>query len=182
MKQSTGMIWLVVMIAAAIAAAAARPQAHDGPPFPVVQDRTAGPYRISIWTDPDATDDGSQGGQFWVLIEPADQAVLLPADTLASVSITPLDRSGPGRKGRTAPVSGDVRRQFVALLIDHEGRHAVRAAIEGPLGAAAVDAQVEATYDLRPAPIMLAVYVMPFVLAGFLWAKLLLRRRSLPRA
>ena len=47
-----------------------------------------------------------------------------------------------------------------ALLMDHEGRFAVRAAIEGPLGPAAVDAEVEATYDLRPPPIMLAVYVI----------------------
>ena len=30
---------------------------------------------------------------------------------------------------------------------------------------------------LRPSSTMVAVYVMPFVLVGFLWIKLLLRRR-----
>ena len=94
-----------------------------------------------------------------------------------ALSITPLDRPGPTRTGRTAPVTNQAARQFVALLIDHEGRFAVRAAIEGPLGQAVVDADVEATYDLRPAPIMLAVYLMPFVLVGLLWGKLLLARR-----
>ena len=43
---------------------------------------------------------------------------------------------------------------------------------------AEVEANVDATYDLRPAPIMMAVYLMPFVLVGFLWVKLLVRRRQ----
>ena len=163
--------------AAALAAAVATMQAHNGPPYPIVSDAVAGPYRISIWADPDTTDDGPPGGQFWVVIEPAAQGVSLPPDTRTSISIDPLDRRGPIRTGQTAPVSNEVARQFVALLMDHEGRFAVRAALEGPLGAAAVETEVEATYDLRPAPFMLAVYVMPFVLIGLLWVKLLLARR-----
>jgi hypothetical protein len=61
--------------------------------------------------------------------------------------------------------------------MDHEGRFAVRTTIEGPLGSASDDAEVDATYDLRPPPILIAVYLMPFVLVGFLWLKLLSRRR-----
>jgi len=30
-----------------------------------------GQYKISIWTDPDATDDGSAAGKFWVMVDPA---------------------------------------------------------------------------------------------------------------
>jgi hypothetical protein len=75
-------------------------------------------------------------------------------------------------------VSDNAGRQFVALPIGEEGRLAVRAAVDGPLGPAAVEAEVTATYDLRPSPIMIGVYVMPFVLAGALWTKLLLRRRG----
>ena len=78
-----------------------------------------------------------------------------------------------------SPASDDAGRQFVALPIGEEGRLAVRAAVDGPLGPAAVEAEVTATYDLRPSPIMIGAYVMPFVLAGALWAKLLLRRRAL---
>lgn len=177
MRRWAGLGPVAFAAATALATATAPAQAHDGPPFPIVSDSVAGPYRISIWTDPDTTDDGSPGGQFWVVIEQVDQAVSLPSATRANVSIAPLDRRGPTRTGRTAPVTDDAARQFVALVMDHEGRFAVRAAIEGPLGPAVVDAEVEATYDLRPPPIMLAVYVMPFVLVGFLWVKLLLARR-----
>src|SRR4051812_31418996 len=31
--------------------------AHSGPPFPIVTDQQAGAYRVTVWTDPDATDD-----------------------------------------------------------------------------------------------------------------------------
>jgi len=45
-------------IAALLAVAVAPLHAHSGPPFPIVSSRVAGSYIISIWTDPDATDDG----------------------------------------------------------------------------------------------------------------------------
>jgi hypothetical protein len=49
------------------------------------------------------------------------------------------------------------------------------------LGRATIDSRVDATYDLRPAPYMIAWYLFPFVLVGFLWTRLLLRRRTLRR-
>ena len=166
-----------IVVALAVTAATVQVQAHSGPPFPIVTDRVAGPYRLSIWTDPDTTDDGSPGGQFWIVIEPAERTASIPPDTRADVSIAPLDRPGPTRAGRTAPVNADAGRQFAALVMDHEGRFAVRVAVEGRLGTAVVNGEVEATYDQRPPPIMLAVYVMPFVLVGLLWVRLMIARR-----
>jgi hypothetical protein len=166
-----------VVLAALMMAGAATASAHDGPPYPIVSDHAVGAYLISVWTDPDTTDDGSSGGQFWVTVDPRNESVALPADTRAQVSIAPLDREGPAQSGWSEPVRGDVSRQFVALVMDHEGRFNVRVAIDGPLGPAKVAAEVEATYDLRPPPILLALYVVPFLLVGFLWLKLLLRRR-----
>src|SRR6185436_15623277 len=29
-------------------------QAHSGPPFPIVTDQSAGAYKVTVWTDPDA--------------------------------------------------------------------------------------------------------------------------------
>ena len=155
--------------------------AHSGPPFPIVSDRIAGPYKVSVWTDPDATGDGTAGGQFWVMIEMTDGSEP-PADTRAHVTIRPLDRSGPAVSGDAAPVDGDPSRQFVALLMDHEGRFGVRTEISGSRGPAAADAWVDATYDLRPPPALLALYVMPFLAVGVLWLKLLHRRRSVTAA
>jgi hypothetical protein len=153
-------------------------RAHSGPPFPIVSDRPAGPYLISIWTDPDTTDDGSPGGQFWVRVQRHAEAGAIPAQTRATVAIKPLDRTGPELTGSATPVHGDITNQFAGLVMDHEGRFAVHVTIDGPLGAAAVDTAVDATYDLRPPPFLLAVYLLPFLLVGLLWGRLLVRRRA----
>jgi hypothetical protein len=150
--------------------------AHDGPPFPILSDRIAGPYVVSIWTDPDTTDDGSAGGQFWVRLHLAGKAGAVPAETRATVSIKPAARMGPERRASAMPVRGDVTNQFAAVVMDHEGPFTVRVAIEGPLGPAAVDAVVDATYNLRPPRSMLLLYLTPFLVIGLLWGRLLIRR------
>jgi hypothetical protein len=45
------------------------------------------------------------------------------------------------------------------------------------LGPGALDAHADATYDLRPRPALIAVFLLPFVLVGILWGKLLIKRR-----
>jgi hypothetical protein len=156
--------------------------AHDGPPFPIASDVPAGPYRLSVWTDPDTTDDGTPGGQFWITIDPLAERTALPQDTRASVAITPLSRRASPLEATTAPVRNDATNQFAALVMDHEGPFAVHVTVTGPLGRGSVDAEVSATYDARPAPVMLAVYLLPFLLVGMLWIRLVLRRRaSVPR-
>jgi hypothetical protein len=156
-------------------------RAHEGPPFPIVQDQIAGGYRVSLWTDPDTTDDRSPGGQFWVRLAPARPAGTLPSGTRATVSVSPLDRQGPQEQQAAAPVKGDVTNQFASLVMDHEGRFAVHVAITGPLGDATVDAQVAATYNLRPPPLLLLVYVAPFVAIGILWLRIVSKRRTVQR-
>jgi len=161
---------------ALVVASAAMLDAHSGPPFPILSNRIAGPYDISIWSDPDATDDGSAAGQFWVILSPAGGGAL-PAGTHADVSIQASVPGAPRVTGRAQPVNQEISRQFAALVLDHEGRFGVAVTVDGPLGQATVEANVDATYDLRPAPIMMVVFLMPFVLVGFLWVKLLVRRR-----
>ena len=148
---------------------------------PAVSDRLGPdcwPLPISIWTDPDTTDDGKAAGQFWVMIEAGRAERRLPSERRrAWRSVRPIARD---RRAKAAPSrsTGSVARQFVALLMDHEGPFGVRVAIDGPLGRAAVEGQVDATYDLRPAPGLIALYLVPFALVGALWAKVLLRRRQ----
>ena len=153
-------------------------QAHDGPPFPIVSDQGVGAYLISIWTDPDTTDDGAPGGQFWVRLEAAAEGKHIPEGTRATVSITALSKPGRQLSAAAAPVRGDVTNQFAAVLMDHEGRFAVRVNVEGPLGPAVVESAVDATYDLRPPPGMLFLYLAPFVVVAVLWVHLLIRRRG----
>ena len=61
--------------------------------------------------------------------------------------------------------------------MDHEGPFGVHVALT-VRSAGAGRQSVDATYDLRPAPFLLAVFLLPFVLVGLLWAKVLRRRRA----
>ncbi len=136
-----------------------------------------GRYRISVWTDPDTTDDGTAGGQFWVMIDPARAGDTVSPEVQAVVTVRPLDRAGVPATARATSVNEDPSRQFAALTMDHEGRFAVHVDVESAAGRVSVDAEVQATYDLRPSRVMLVVYLLPFLLAGFLWTTLLVRRR-----
>lgn len=167
-----------VVVAALMAASGASVLAHEGPPYPIVSNQAIGPYTVSLWTDPDTTDDGTPGGKFWLMLQPAAAGAPLPAATRGHLVLTPLDREGIERRGRTEPVDGDIGRQYVGLVMDHEGRFGVRVSIEGPLGAAALDADVEGTYDQRPAPAMLLLFLAPFLAVGVLWLRLLHRRSA----
>ena len=155
----------------------ATPRAHSGPPFPIISGRVTGPYNISVWTDPDSTDDGTAGGRFWVTVHPAEGKLPLPPETTVTVLLEPVDRAGAQSAAGARPIDADPARRFAALVMDHEGRFRVRVTVTGPLGSAFVDSEVDATYDLRPPPAMIAVYLLPFLLVGFLWIKLMWRRR-----
>lgn len=170
----------VAALAVVLMAIPAGVRAHDGPPFPILSDHLAGPYQLSIWTDPDATDDGSAGGQFWVRLKAVRNR--LPETTHVTVAVRPLGREGPELSAQAAPVNGDITNQFAALVMDHEGRFAVRVAVAGPLGAVMAEAETDATYDLRPPPFLVVVYAAPFVLVGILWGTLMMRRRSAARS
>ena len=133
---------------------------------------------MSVWTDPDSTDDGTAAGRFWVTLRPSSGA-MLPTGTLVNLAIAPADRPGQPTTASVEPVANDPSHRFAALVMDHEGRFHVRVTIDGPLGPAGVEADVDATYDLRPPPLMIVVYLIPFAGVGFLWVKLLLRRRRI---
>jgi len=152
--------------------------AHEGPPFPIVTNHTVAGLRISIWTDPDTTDDGSKRGQFWVMIDP-EVGRSVPPSIAARVSIRPLDRPGEPQAGETVAVDEDPSRRFVALVMDHEGPFAVHVELDGAGSPITLDSEVQATYDLRPPRALLALYVLPFVLVGLLWTTLLVRRHRL---
>ena len=172
--------------ALAIVAASTTLRAHSGPPFPIVTDVVHAPYTISVWTDPDATDDGSPGGQFWVVLALTPKEAHIPPDTRVTVAARRITRApdangwqSSSRRAVTAvaaPVRGDLGNQFAALVLRNEGLYDVHVEIDGPLGRAVIDSRIEATYDTRPPAYMLIWYLVPFLLAGLLWTKLLLRR------
>jgi hypothetical protein len=168
----------LVLAASAMLATCAPLFAHNGPPFPVITDRTVGNYIVSLWADPDTSDDGDADGRFWVVVKPAANGDPLPADTVVRISIGPADRSEEIRTQTAAPDERESSRRTASFVIDREGKYDVKATLAGPLGPAEIETTIDAAYAERPGPVLLAVYPMPFLLIGFLWLKLLLRRRA----
>ena len=158
-----------------------RSSAHDGPPYPIVIDRVVGALSVSVWSDPDTTDDGSAGGQFWVILAPVSGASPVE-DPRVTVAVQSAEH--PEARGEIAAAreGTDTSRWFAALPMANEGRFHVTVTIAHGQEIHRVEAEVEATYDERPAPILLAIYAVPFVLAGVLWVKLLARRRAVRQA
>jgi hypothetical protein len=148
-----------------------RALAHSGPPFPIVSDQSVHGYTVSVWTDPDVTDDEIRAGRFWVTVSPGASSVV--------VSVKPLDRAGETKASTAEAVNGDRQRYYTALRLDHEGRFGVHVDIDGSRGPATVDAYTDATYDLRPRPALTVLFVLPFLLVGFVWGKLLIKRKRL---
>jgi len=150
--------------------------AHSGPAFPIVTTRVVGPYELSVWADPDATRDQTAGGQFWVNVKTAAGSAV-PADTRARVSVSPAEGSGSILSGTTRPEKGDLSRQFVALVLDREGRFRVDVEVNGSLGLAKVDAVVDATAEGGgPGPLAF-IYAAPFILVALLAIRFRLRQR-----
>jgi hypothetical protein len=111
------------------------------------------------------------------MLKAARSGQVIPAGTDVQVRVRPLDRPGDERLALAEPISGDPGRQFAALVLDHEGPFAVAVRIDGALGSGELDAQADATYDLRPRPALMVLFIMPFVLVGIVWGKLLIKRR-----
>jgi hypothetical protein len=155
-----------------------RVHAHNGPPFPIVTDRTVGNYVVSLWADPDVSDEGDADGRFWVMVKPAAKGTVLPADTVVQIAIWPLERRDAVRTETARPDEHDPSRRAAAFVIDREGKYGVKATVAGPLAPAELEAVVDAQYDARPRPALIAVFALPFVLIGFVWLKLLWRRRA----
>lgn len=148
-------------------------RAHEGPPFPIIVDAQAGPYVVSVWTDPDI---GT--GTFFVILEPTGDAPM-PTPTRVQVGVRPVS-------GRLGEVLYDAEAQsvrygaryFTEVAFDQGEFWKVRIVIEGPEGGGELTSEVEATPDGPIGPIGLLVYLLPFVAIGALWLKAVLRRRK----
>ncbi|HEX3129915.1 MAG TPA: hypothetical protein VH394_21460 [Thermoanaerobaculia bacterium] len=138
--------------------------AHAGPPFPIAVDRPVGPWTVSLWTDPDI---GT--GVVFVILEGPGQ----PGSV--RVSARPVDGGLPEavytteRQGRPEDA-----RYFTKVKFAHGGKWRLRATLEGH---GSVESEVEATPDGVLGPWELGLYLAPFLAAGFLWGKAVLRRR-----
>jgi hypothetical protein len=173
MRRTTRVVFAVAALWLGPAAAA---RAHEGPPFPIIMDRQAGPYLVSVWTDPDVGI-----GTFYVILTPAP-GTMLPEENKVEVCVQPAS-------GRLAEACYLATRQnlrnraqyFAEVAFDRQEMWRVRVQVSGTQGSGEVAAEVEATppgyggWDLL-------IYGFPFILFGMLWLYAALRRQVAIRA
>jgi hypothetical protein len=175
MKRLPSVLVLFLILGTALAPQAA---AHKGPPFPLIEGRSVGPYVVDIWTDPDI----GTGRFFVVLALPKGQDEA-PGPTRVQVTVQPVTgRLAPAAYTAERRKSSNGYRYFVAVPFDQGEWWNVTVPIEWPGGSETLSAKVEVTPDGQIGPVGVVVFALPFFIVGFLWFKAARRQRQLRRA
>jgi hypothetical protein len=146
--------------------------AHNGPPFPIVENKRIGPYTVALWTHPDIGI-----GTFFVFVE-APKGQTVASDLKFNLGIQPESKRLPevvytmtrqddhGQVQYNASVDFD-RRDFFRVRLISEDTH----------GKSETFSRVEATpvgfgrWDLL-------FYLLPFLAIALLWFRGITRRRK----
>jgi hypothetical protein len=146
--------------------------AHEGPPYPVLVDKVAGPCIVSVWADPDV---GT--GTFLIYTE-ALPGKSIPRDLQVDVAVRPVSGRLPEATTRAERENLNDREQFKALVaFDAQEYWNVRVLLHSTEGDGEAVMQVEVTppgygrWDLL-------IYLLPFLAVGFLWLRAFMRNRS----
>jgi hypothetical protein len=163
----------VVAVAAFCVLAPTPASAHNGPPFPIIENRRVGPCVVALWTHPDV---GT--GTFFVIVDPVPGGKI-PADLKISIGVQP-------ESGRLAevvyPTVRDRARGLVeynaSAQFDRDEFWRIRLIVESSEGNGEALSRVEATppgygrWDLL-------LYLLPFLAVAFLWFLGMTKRRRL---
>src|SRR6202167_1072355 len=145
--------------------------AHNGPPFPIIENKKVGPCIVALWTHPDV---GT--GAFYVFVEPAPGGTV-PHDLKIKIGVQPVT----GRLAETfyeaERVKSHGQAQYNAQAnFDRQELWRVRLVIQSAQGGGEAITQVEVTppgfgrWDLL-------LYLLPFLLVAFLWFRGISRTR-----
>ena len=149
--------------------------AHNGPPFPIIENKRVGPCIISLWTHPDV---GT--GTFFVIVDPISGSTI-PTDLKVEIGVQP-------ESGRLPEVLYTAERdatrgqvQFKTLAdFDRDEFYRVRLVLESSQGRGEALSRVEATpagfgkWDLL-------FFLLPFLAVALLWFRGMSRHRSRQR-
>jgi hypothetical protein len=150
--------------------------AHNGPPFPIIENKRIGPCVVALWTHPDV---GT--GAFYVFVEPAPGAAI-PNDLKIEIGVQPVtgrlpEVFYPAEQVKShGPVQYNAQAQF-----DKQELWRVRLVLHNSQGGGEAMAQVEVTppgfgrWDLL-------FYLFPFLLVAFLWFRGISRARRRTKA
>ena len=137
--------------------------AHNGPPFPIIENKKVGPCIVALWTHPDV---GT--GAFYVFVEPAPSGTV-PDDLKIKIGVQPVTGRLAERFYEAERVKSRGQVQYNAQAdFDRQELWHVRLVIESSQGSGEATADVEVTppgfgrWDLL-------LYLLPFMLVAFLW-------------
>ena len=145
--------------------------AHNGPPFPIIENKKVGPCIVALWTHPDV---GT--GAFYVFVEPVP-GTTVPNDLKIEIGVQPLTGRLPEvlyaaeRVKSRGPLQYNAQAEF-----DRQELWRVRLVVQSSQGGGEATTQVEVTppgfgrWDLL-------LYLLPFLLVAFLWFRGMSRTR-----
>ncbi len=162
----------IYLIAIAFLTFAAPAKAHDGPPFPIIEDQNVGPCIVSVWTDPDIGQ-----GSFFVITQALPNGSL-PDDLTVQVAVQPTSGRLPEATytAERENLRGQV--QYKALVnFDVQELWRVRVTLKSSQGNGETTATVEPTPDGLGRWDLL-IYLLPFLAIGFIWLRAFLFKRQ----
>ncbi len=171
-KRQTIAAGISVSLALALCLSPAPANAHNGPPFPIIENHKVGPCVISLWTHPDV---GT--GAFFVFVEPLPGSTV-PNDLKVQIGVQP--ESGRLREVVYSADKDDSggQLQYKALAdFDRDEFYRIRLVLDSSQGRGEEFSRVEATptgfgkWDLL-------FFLFPFLLIAFLWLRGMSRRRN----
>jgi hypothetical protein len=137
--------------------------AHNGPPFPIIENKKVGPCIVALWTHPDV---GT--GAFYAFVEPASGATV-PDDLKIKIGVQPVTGRLPEKFYEAERVKSRGQAQYNAVAdFDRQELWRVRLVVQSSEGSGEATAQVEVTppgfgrWDLL-------LYLSPFLMVAFLW-------------
>ena len=147
-------------------------RAHNGPPFPIVQNQRVGPCVIALWTHPDV---GT--GTFWIMVDPPPGGAV-PKDLKVEIGVQPVSGRLPEKRyaARLDSMRGQVQ-YYVEVPFDAQELWRIHLLLDSNTGHGEASATVEVTppgfgrWDLL-------WYASPFAAVAFLWIRALLKRKK----
>jgi hypothetical protein len=176
MRQLTNILLMIGLVIGSLLTVSRQASAHEGPPYPILVDKTIGPCLVSVWADPDVG-----VGTFFIILEPPSSGTV-PEDVAVEIGVRPVS-------GRLAEACHKAERenlrgrtQFKAEIpFDAQEHWSARILLNSSQGGGEAVVEVEVTppgygrWDLL-------LYLFPFLAVGGLWLKSFLRGRSRKKA
>ena len=151
---------MLIALALMLPAAAS---AHNGPPFPIIENQKVGPCIVALWTHPDV---GT--GAFYVFVQPTPGSAI-PSDLKIRIGVQPLTGRLPEEFYEAQRVKSRGQMQYNATAaFDRQELWRVHLVVESAEGDGEATTQVLVTppgfgrWDLL-------FFLLPFLLVAFLW-------------